>query len=185
MSLPFTTSHAEAVASARREHFDHLEALGVPRETLWLGPAAFGFSTIEIDGEHYRPDASGFPAVIVPVSEIENGLLTGVVDLVAWRTSDPGKWWIRRGIAPVLGKESIERAAHYGEPLALHASPLDWLRANRQGAVVLNWNCCLGFWLGGIDQIYTSLETAERLDSAFKATRRLPEIFVKEERHAA
>ena len=123
--------------------------------------------------------------MIQPVAEIESGLLTGIVDLIAWQSDSPGKWWTRRGIAPVLGQEAIERAAHYGEALALHPTPLNWLVANRQGAVILDWSAHLLFWLGGVSDIYTDPETAERLDDAFRAVRSIPHIYVKEQKHAA
>ena len=185
MDHSLTDEFAQAGAATRREHFDRMEALGVSRRTLWTGPAAFGFGMIEENGDLYQPRPDGFPAVIQPVAEIKSGLLTGIVDLIAWWTDNPAQWWTRRGIAPILGYESVERAAHYGEPLALHATPLDWLAANRQGTVILDWNAYLPFWLGGVCQIYTDPETAERLDSALHTARVFPEIFVKEEKHAA
>ena len=65
-------------------------------------------------------------------------------DIVFWQrdTGDIATW---DGRAFALGQERIGEAATYSFDCALNifASPLDWLRADRDGIVVVDW--CLAF----------------------------------------
>jgi hypothetical protein len=99
---------------------------GVSENVLWpLGGATVGFhgSTFELDHEGER--ALTFRA-------LDRGK---TIDLIGWqpRTGALGSW---RGQAFCLGDvDDIFNPATYfgGEALRIHATPLDWLRANREG----------------------------------------------------
>jgi hypothetical protein len=88
----------------------------------WFNPDSFDF------------DAAGERAVIFRAED-----RGGVVDLIAWspRTSKIGSW---RGAAVCLGNfDQIHNPATYfdGGALRLHPSPFAWLKADRDGIVLL------------------------------------------------
>jgi len=70
--------------------------------------------------------------VIIPVRD-ECGDL---VDLAAWNPDD-GALALWRGVASMLGAETIF-ASRLGEPLLVHETPLDWLRAGRRGVYIID-----------------------------------------------
>ena len=99
-----------------------------------------------------------------------------VFDLVAWYPAEPARWWVRHGLAAVMGVEAIQRACHFDEPLVLHQTPLDFLRANGVGSVVLDWRSA-DFWLTGVHRIVTADEKlAARVRAAF--TTQVPRVRV-------
>ncbi|MGO9768997.1 MAG: hypothetical protein ACLPSW_05465 [Roseiarcus sp.] len=71
-------------------------------------------------------------AIIIPVHD-ETG---DIVDLAAWNPDD-GALGLWRGAASMLGAENIF-APRLGEPLLVHETPLDWLRAGRQGVFIVD-----------------------------------------------
>jgi len=85
----------------------------------------------------------GVLASILPV----RGLGGRMEDIVAWVAADPARWWLRRRMAVILGMEAVETADYMREPLLLFDTPLDWLKAGKRGAVVLDWKAHLPFWL--------------------------------------
>jgi hypothetical protein len=70
--------------------------------------------------------------VIIPVRD-ECGDL---VDLAAWNV-DGGSLALWRGAASMLGAENIF-APRLGDPLLVHETPLDWLRAGRRGVYIID-----------------------------------------------
>jgi hypothetical protein len=72
-------------------------------------------------------------AVIIPC----NDRLGDRTDLVAWSpVDDKAALWLGR--VSVIGEETIF-APRLGEPLAVHASMVDWLCCHRNGIVILDW----------------------------------------------
>jgi hypothetical protein len=71
-------------------------------------------------------------AIIIPVHD-ETG---DIVDLAAWNPDD-GALALWRGVAAMLGAENIF-APRFGEPLLVHETPLDWLRAGRRGVFIVD-----------------------------------------------
>ncbi len=62
-----------------------------------------------------------------------------LVDLIAFRTDDPGCWWYRNGeLGLVLGEDRYLAAIEAGASLRLFDSPLAWLRGGCAGAVFLD-----------------------------------------------
>jgi hypothetical protein len=70
--------------------------------------------------------------IIIPVRD-EAGEL---VDIGAWNV-DGGKLALWRGVASMLGAENIF-APRLSEPLLVHETPLDWLRAGRDGVFLVD-----------------------------------------------
>jgi hypothetical protein len=64
-------------------------------------------------------------------------------ELIAWqpRTGELASW---RGVAFALGENAIWNPASWfaGDALKVHRTPLDWLRANREGIVVVRPRLC-------------------------------------------
>jgi hypothetical protein len=59
-----------------------------------------------------------------------------LVDLAAWNV-DGGRLALWRGVASMLGAENIF-APRLGQPLLVHETPLDWLRAGRRGVFIVD-----------------------------------------------
>ena len=76
----------------------------------------------------------------VAVIQVLNTSAQDVIDLVAWKISDPEIFGTACGIAAVLGRDQIDNPAtyHAGQPLMIHRTPLEWLQAKCRGAVFLN-----------------------------------------------
>ena len=90
--------------------------------------------------EHAEPGESG----AVRASMLRVRAPAGeVIDLVAWRVNHPTQWWLRRGVAVVLGEAAVDRADWLDLPLVLHSTPERWSRAGANGAAVLDWHAVL------------------------------------------
>ena len=183
---------AVANRNLRQSHRDRLAALGIQRRTLyWFrdGRLAghYGAARIEPrdDGTYEPTTTADAPSALILGVRPTDG---PIFDLVAFSPSQPLKWWTRLGIATLLGEEIRDRTAFFGDPLVIHPTPLDWLRADADGGCILDWRCDLRLLLGGCERIIVYDDaTAERLSEAFRANLRLPEIRVSREhvRHAA
>jgi len=71
-------------------------------------------------------------AIIIPVHDEAGDL----VDLAAWNPDD-GALALWHGVAAMLGAENIF-APRFSEPLLVHETPLDWLRAGRRGVFIID-----------------------------------------------
>jgi hypothetical protein len=166
-----------ATAAVKRADFDHLVAQGVPYTWLWAGPMRFGITSAGT----YGPMPDGQRAFIVPAIPISNDSVDNDVgDLIAWFPDTPSRWWCRYGATPFLNFEAIERAVHYHEPLRLKSTPLSWLRASGEGAVILDDSAHLPLWFGGVSKIvFEDLALARRVKSRMrKQERHLPDFYV-------
>jgi hypothetical protein len=109
-------------------------AAGVPAATDL--PLLYGMASIEPHRSGlYEPADDGELAVVVPAGEWD-GLLWHLDDLVAFKLSDPGRWWRRLGAIQILGTVRPEPVF----PLELYDTPLSWLRAGARGACIVDWS---------------------------------------------
>ena len=79
----------------------------------------------------------GTSCLIVPAFEANQ-----IVDLVALPLARMSRWRVLTGRAWALGQGPDHPASPvrlYARPLRLHRTPLEWLVASADGAVVLNW----------------------------------------------
>jgi hypothetical protein len=106
---------------------------GVSPDVLWPISGA----TVLFDGPRFSLDEEGERAMTFRA--LDRGK---EIDLIAWnpRTGSIGSW---RGQAFCLGDvDDIFNPATYfaGDALRVHATPLDWLVANRDGIVIVQPN---------------------------------------------
>jgi len=136
--IPFRAVLAELFAGAplKQIEIDWFLRQGVPILALAL-PLAFRTDLVTFAGARFeftrhRGSDDAVTAFIFPALDAEGE----VADLVAWRPKSEsiGIWLGRTGL---LGEEQIY-SARLGEPLVVHESLLDWLRAERTGVVVVD-----------------------------------------------
>jgi hypothetical protein len=86
------------------------------------------------DAGRYRPLLLGSPVFIVAVIAEE-----GVIDAVAWEPRS-GRLASRLGVGAMLGEWALAdpAAGRTGLPIRVWRSPLSWLRAGRQGVVIVD-----------------------------------------------
>jgi hypothetical protein len=143
---------------------------------LTQGPP-FGIDRVEFHGVTYAPVQDGGEAcLIVPVFKGYD-----MVDLAACSFRDR-RVATRRDVGMVLGERFVARAVERQCCLTLFADPWRWLRADRRGAVVLDWNCA-GFLLDGVPEIVCDEPSLARRVHA--TTRRMadpPRLFIPKQR---
>lgn len=128
----------------------------------------------------FQLDEGGNRALVVPVYEGDE-----LVDLVAFFTSTPEQWSLRLGVGWALGlEESLERY-RWGDPLPIHKTPLEWLRAGGDGLCVVDWSSPEVKTLADFASLIVGDEALERrIIAALSTPVRLPQI-VKDTRLAA
>lgn len=139
--------------------------------------APFGVLRCDMRGKQFFEPTSepyGVDAVIMPV--MEEGT---TIDLIAWRSLRPDFWLRRNGQGWALGIDLIQEPHLWDgfKEITLHATPLDWLRAGGQGAVILDWPVSL---IRKLDKFNTIIcEDAgvrKRLDSILSVPAHKPKI---------
>jgi hypothetical protein len=115
-----------------------LVGLGVDRATLaGMGRHHFSLGVgkcLDLGGGTFCPSDDGRISLVLPV--YEEGEL---VDLVALNTDAPHDTRLRVGDGWALGVEHGLDGYDWDEPLQLHISPLDWMKADCIGLCVLDW----------------------------------------------
>jgi len=174
-----------AALKVRESHEDWLAAHGVSPVAVYCPfprlHGNFGVCRAQFHGDLYEPAPDGTPVIVTGVSEHPEEAL---VDIVAFKPSNPARWWLRLGQAVVLGLHNARLAAFKEEPILVHATPLDWLRAECQGAVVLDWKREVLSHLDGYG-VLADAATGKRLENAFHQRIHIPQIKITGERHAA
>jgi hypothetical protein len=158
-----------------------LSSLGVPADVLYGRAVEFCTFGVARIGTYrrgfYDPSEGGQIAIVQPCASCPEPYFPEVIDLCAWFPSNPNKWWMRTGCAPVLALDALERAAFFDKPLTIHKTPLDYLRSGCVGTVILRDSA---FWLGGARRfLVPDNETASSIAQCFKSE--LPEIRVRAE----
>lgn len=139
-------------ATARAEFawadFDALLKAGVPKASLASALAAdlLGAADIVPKSGLWQRLFRGERAVVIPVPTPAGEL----ADLVAFSPGSPRSFWRMSGLGFLLGHESLERALHFGTPLAIRECPMDWLSAECDGAVILDWSHYWPAYFGGL-----------------------------------
>lgn len=176
--------YAAAVSAVSQCHLDRLRAVGVAPGTIArIGRSypAFGVLDGEMErGGRFLPGEVG-AHVVQPVIEHHE-----LIDLVAWRPGSPMRWGLVSGLGWLLGADECFATRWDGDRLRLHATPLDWLRADAVGGVVLDWDSSDLTWLRGFAQIDCGNDmVAASLGRALNKPSRLPRLRTVEARHVA
>ncbi|RVO82093.1 hypothetical protein CN084_04600 [Sinorhizobium medicae] len=157
-----------------QQHIDWLLDCGVPLEALTRPPLVlFARGVMAHDG-CFENDADGEAWLVFPEA----------TDCIFWQPrSGAVACWNGRCFA--LGEDVIHAAATYGFGgcLNVFANPLDWLRAKRDGIVILNWNLTFNR-LRDCPRIAIAETLVNTLERHLKPPR-VPEIFVLRQQEAA
>ena len=133
----------------------------------------------------FRFDPRGIEAAVV---EAIGEDCESVEDIVAWPVGDPELVLTACGIATVLGEAHAANPATFalGQPLRLFRTPLAWLQAGCQGAVVLDYQRGAR-WLRDLDGPIAAEDEAHaaHIREAIIATLRLTRIMVPRRRRVA
>lgn len=138
---PLAVEMATAAAALVGRHGDPAIGLTIPNWQRLARLGRLGVFRGEVTRSRiFVPTGNAADPLHVVTSIIERGQL---VDYLAFQPEHPGAWGRRIALGNMLVPPSIERAWPYLRrplaTLALHRRPLDWLRAGRNGACVLNW----------------------------------------------
>ena len=123
------------VAAVHDRWIDWLCKAGVPQAALYQPLPLVGVGPVETHSSGlFEPTFAGPPAIWVPCYTRTEDL----ADLVCFYPQRPKRWWLRLGVADVLGESNFGRLFHL-DPTLIHATPLDWLKAGGDGFVVIDW----------------------------------------------
>ena len=94
---------------------------------MLMYPGPIGLSRIQTRCDRlFDFDADGQKAFVMSVVERSAIVDTlAVVDILAFRPSDPATWWLRLGAASILGNVEALDPDH---PARIYPTPLHWLR---------------------------------------------------------
>lgn len=85
----------------------------------------------------------------------------------------------------MLGVEWLEHARLHELPATVFPDPIEWLRNDRRGAVLVDWRSAR-YELADLPGIACSNDLlAKRIDKALRVPAHVPPLFVRESRHAA
>ncbi len=120
----------------------------------------------------YRPDPNGEWAAILevkgfvpePVGFAADGALVWddvyeIIDIVAWFTESPDRWWLRRGdMTPIVGVRELRIATDLGEPITVYETPQSWVLAGGDGVAILIWGAPLNELFEGVPHVQCESE---------------------------
>lgn len=173
-----------ALRYTNQAHLDRLFSLGVTVEalaTLGLRQLPFGAMSISTDdaGRWWPDDDDGFPAIVVPVREYGE-----TIDIIAFRTTAPARWFWRLGCGTMLGADILHRGYWPGDKLHLVTTPIGWLAAAGEAVCILDWSLPdheLSSLRDYDELICDSPLLAQRIRKRLSQPRRVPPIsFAKE-----
>lgn len=133
-----------AASLVRLSHLERLRSLGLPYASLArLGQDEHTIgvcrAVLGSDGL-FEPAQHGEPVVVQAVhDDLARDLgEAGLIDLIAWRTGEPERWWWRSGSAWALGHELL--VVNAAEPVQIVTTPCDWLAAAGRALCILDWS---------------------------------------------
>jgi hypothetical protein len=97
-------------------------------------PPGVGAAYGEFDGKFWQPAEHG--ALLLTVGEFAGG--DDLIDIIAWRPSQPSRWWFRTGHAAMLGEDAYLASRMLDEALIVHPTPEAWCRAGQCGSCILD-----------------------------------------------
>ena len=102
-----------------------------------------GIVHLHRDGSWSPSEGDGSRCAIAPIFDPECPLIQ--IDAVAWPLTNPGCWWMRRGVVTYLGASELHRCWWENRPIRLLATPRDWICDPGPGpsACILQWDADL------------------------------------------
>jgi len=152
---------------------ERFRQLGIPDETIFGLRSVLGIARVQADpGGLWQPHHDGKWMLIVPEGEPAQPCgWAELHDLVAFHTSEPGRWWTRTGTVDLLGEAHVAELRLLGGPLRLYSTPLAWLRAGCAGACIIDWRFDPHVALGGVEAIHCDTDVlAARLERRLRET---------------
>ena len=176
--------HFRAVKGGGRRFRDRLHDYGISDDAMWRSMIGAAYVRVDDDGT-FAPDPDGTPMVILPVCDRYDPPVP--LDLVAFTLDADRRSACRTGMAPIVNASAVQDAWWQEFPLLIHATPLDWIKADLAGVVVLDWNPgTVALHLGNARRLISfSPEVVASLTGIFKHDVDPPEIRLAEVRHAA
>ena len=177
--------HAELRAAAEAMstvHLKRLVQLGVSWGTIGeLGRVNLGLGVVNAFEHPSEPGlycvGGDVPHLLLPV--FDNWEL---IDLVAFRSSEPERWLLRTGLGWSLGLERGLERHTWGDPVRLAVSPLEWLQGGAEGLALLDWSAPEVHYLTGVPHLVCSNSTqAGMLRKALTRPVRFPTITLQNE----
>jgi hypothetical protein len=139
-----------------------------------LCPPLMGATRGEIAGRFWHPSERG--ELLLVIGEFQGDEL---IDVIAWRASDPRRWWFRTGHASVLGENHLRSTRFLGEPPIIHPTPEAWARAGGVGSVMLDGDFMRLMEFRRLD--VSDDELAAAIDRAHRAPpKHRPKIYVRQ-----
>lgn len=176
--------YAAAVCNVRQPHLDRLRGAGVmPATIARLGTTypPFGVLTGQVEASGRFLPGDGQAHVVQPVVES-----CALVDLVAWRVANPARWGLVNDLGWMLNADTCFASRWDGSHLSLCSTPLQWLRADAVGGVVLDWDSSDLCWLRGFERINCDNDMlAATLRRSLTKPTRLPAIRSQGVQHVA
>jgi len=144
--IDLRAEHRACSAALTEEDRGRLADLGIAADDIGRFRMC-GIARVAVQGGLYQLDEESGVAIITPVRverpvspEARRPAIWArwgpIVDLVAWHPKEPLRWALRVGSAEWLG--CIEPQYLDPEPVHIHRSVLDWLRAGCSGLVPLS-----------------------------------------------
>ena len=176
------SEYATTVRRIEGRHLLDLMSLGAPWG-FWDNCGAPGVASIRALGEgRFDLSENGCSVVILPVYDSETPAwaplerrFDGLLDLLAFEPTRPDCWWLRRGQAVLLGSIYLPLVLDEGCALPLYSNPLNWLRADGEGVVVLDWEMAPALLCDVGEFLVEDVATGNRIEAALR-----PEIWVME-----
>ena len=149
--------------------FTRFRELGIPDGVLFGDRPLVGVARIVPHScGLFEFNDEGEPAIIVAEGEPETPGWGEVDDLIAFKTADPGSWWLRRGAVDLLGAYNI--TSWRLDSLRIYETPLSWLQAGAKGICILDWGLNPASILLGAGYLETeSLDLKTRLERRISA----------------
>ncbi|KAA0597218.1 hypothetical protein J2848_000366 [Azospirillum lipoferum] len=99
-----------------------LAARGLSARTrAWVGGVGISRATLSRVSRTFEPNPVGV-SVLIAAAWVGQAGLSEIEDLVAWRPSDPGTLFLRRGDAIFVGADGVRQALVSASPLRIHRS---------------------------------------------------------------
>jgi hypothetical protein len=169
-----------ADAKKRMHTWPRFEALlkaGLRVPHIFLdGDFRIGADQAAINNGRWEQRFQGDDAYIVPVYEPIDGEL---VDLVAFRLETPKSYWTLDGRAPFLGYDALYEAEARQQPLMVYESPLEWLKDDQRGIVILDWQHHWPLWLANVPALRCrGIPFGRRLHATLQRPLEIPDVQV-------